>query len=225
MIGPPARIPVDPDAPEAKRWLLTELAKPEYQQAKPSPLDDTVNHVLDWLNDLINSLGSARLPGVGSVLPIVLVVLVAALLVVAFLVFGVPRLNRRGTLPGELFGDDDRRDAATLRRDAHRAAAAGDYAIAIAELFRALARRLDERAIVAGYPGSTATDFARRAALAFPGAEQQLAAAATAFDAVRYLGRPGDEEQWTRMQAVEAELRDARPAHGAPLAEFAELPR
>jgi len=213
----PADVPVDPDAPEAKRWLLTELAKPEYQQAKPSPIEDAVNHVLDWLNDLIDSLGDARIPGLGSALPIVLVVVVVALLVIAFLVFGLPRLNRKAAVTGELFGEDDLRDADALRRDARRAAAAGDYATAVADMFRAIARRLDERTIVSSFPGSTARDVARRAALAFPDAGDRLTAAAADFDGVRYLGRAGDAVQWHRMEALEADLRDARPLRGGSL--------
>ena len=223
MIGPGAGVPVDPDAPEATRWLLTELAKPEYQQAKPSPFEDAVNHVLDWLNDLVNSLGGAQVPGLGGALPVVLIGLVVALGVVAFLVFGLPRINRRAAATGELFGDDDPRDAGTLRRDARWAAAAGDYATAVAELFRALARRLDERTIVTAYPGSTARDFARRAGGAFPAAADRLLAAASDFDGVRYLGQPGDVGQWARMEALEADLRDARPERGGSLDELAEV--
>ena len=87
----------------------------------------------------------------------------AAALVVAFLIFGVPRLNRRSRVAGVLFGEDDDRGSADMRRDAAAAASRGDYATAIAELFRALARGLAERTIVTVTPGTTARGFAGRA--------------------------------------------------------------
>jgi hypothetical protein len=56
---------------------------------------------------------------------------VIAALIVGFILFGVPRLNQRSKSLGALFGDEDDRDSTTLRRAAERAAAAGDYTIAI----------------------------------------------------------------------------------------------
>ncbi len=219
----PGKVPVDPDSPEAKRWLIAELAKPQYQQARPSPLEDWINGFLDWLNGLLDSLGNAQIPGIGGLLPIVLVGVVVVLLVIAFLVFGLPRINRRSRPAGELFGEDDDRDADALRRDAQRAAAAGDFTTAGAELFRATARRLDERTIVSAFPGSTARDVARRASAAFPAAAERLAAAAADFDAVRYLDVPGTEQQWRRMEQLDAELHDARPVRRESVDELAGI--
>ncbi|MFC5503360.1 DUF4129 domain-containing protein [Lysinimonas soli] len=208
----PLDVPVDPDAPEAQRWLLDELSKPQYQAAKPGLLDQIVRAIQNWLSSL--RLSGSGIPVIGDLLPIVLAVLVAALLVVAFLIFGVPRLNRRGAASDELFGADDRRDADALRRDALRAAAAGDYATAIAELFRALARGLAERTLVSSFPGSTANDVAARAARVFPDAAERLRTAARSFDGVRYLGAPGSRDEWDALVALEGELRGARPTHG-----------
>jgi hypothetical protein len=222
MSGSPLRVPVDPDAPEAQRWLVQELAKSPYQQSKPGPIEDLIQRFLDWLRSILpNSAPSTRVPDLSGLLPVLIVAVVLVLLVVAFLVFGLPRLNRRSRAEGELFGDDDERDADTLRREARRAAAAGDFATAIVELFRALARRLDERAVVASFPGTTARGFARRAGDAFPAAAERLASCAADFDAVRYLDAVGTREQWERIQALEAELHDARPRRAESLDEFA----
>jgi hypothetical protein len=219
-----ADVPVDPDAPTAQQWLARELSGAPYQQAKPGPIEDLVNRVVDWLSTLVRARsggGAFDIPDLSGLLPAILVVLVLGLLVVAFLVFGVPRLNRRSKArTGELFEDD--RDADTLRRDARRSAASGDYATAVAELFRALARRLDERAVVSSFPGTTARGFASRAGAAFPDAAERLAVCARDFDAVRYLEEPGTAEQWARIEALEAELHDARPRHAESLDEFAE---
>ena len=209
----PGDVPVDPDAPEAQRWLLDELAKPAYQSAKPSLFDQILQAIQDWLDSL--RLPSAPgIPVIGNLLPVALLLLIAVLLVVAFLVFGLPRLNRRSAAKGELFGDDDRRDAAALRRDAERAAAAGDYATAIAELFRALARSLHERTLVSAFPGSTASDVAGRAGRVFPDAADRLRSAARSFDGVRYLGAAGSVEEWESLVALERQLRSARPPAG-----------
>jgi len=226
MIGIPADVPVDPDAPKARHWLEQELAKAPYQQAHPSLIQQAWNQFEDWLNGLFQSLGDAKVdvPGVGNILPVILVVLVVVLGVVAFLIFGLPRINRRSRVPGELFGEDDPRDAAALRRDARKAAAGGDFTTAVAELFRALARRLDERAIVSTFPGTTARGFATRAGDAFPVAAERLGDCAADFDAVRYLGRPGTAEQWERIAALEAELRDAHPVRTESLEDLVGTP-
>jgi hypothetical protein len=207
----PTRVPVDPDAPEAQRWLLDELAKSTYRAAQPSPFQQLAQQIIDWINSLINSLGSTQIPGAGTLLNLLIGLVVLVLLVIAFLIFGLPRLNRRSTIGGELFGEDDLRDAAALRRDAARAAAAGDYTTAIMELFRALARGLDERTLVTAYPGSTARDIAERAGAVFADAAPRLLEAARAFDAVRYLDVAGTSSQWEALLALDTELRRARP--------------
>jgi hypothetical protein len=208
----PVDLPVDPDGPTARQWLLDELAKPPYRAAQPTPFDLLVKQIQDWINSLIEGLGSVQIPGVGNLLGLVAIVVVIVILVVAFLVFGLPRITRRSAANGELFGDDDTRDAATMRRDAERAAASGDYTAAIAELFRALARGLDERTLVSVFPGSTAGDVASRAAAVFPDAAARLHAAARAFDEVRYLDTTGTAAHWEQLVALERELRTARPA-------------
>jgi hypothetical protein len=222
----PLRVPVDPDAPTAQRWLARELSGSPYQQAKPGPIEDLVDRALDWLQNLVlpRPQPGGGLPDLSGLVPALLVVGVLLLLVIAFLVFGVPRLNRRSRNRRELF-DDDERDADTLRRDARRSAADGDYTTAVVALFRALARRLDERAVVPSFPGTTARGFARRAGDAFPDAAERLASCADDFDAVRYLDLPGTAEQWERIRALEAELHGARPRHAEPLDEFAEALR
>jgi uncharacterized protein DUF4129 len=210
----PLDVPVDPDGPEARRWLLDELSKPPYQSAQPSPFDQVVRVVEDWINSLINGLGSVEIPGIGNLLGLVVVAIVVVLLVIAFLVFGLPRIGRRSSATAGLFAEGDIRDAAAMRRDAERAAASGDYTVAIAELFRAVARGLDERTLVSTFPGSTASDLAGRASEVFPDAAPRLALAAASFNGVRYLGATGTAAQWEQLVALERELRTAKPPRG-----------
>ena len=199
-------VPVDPEAQEARQWLVDELSKPEYRAAQPTWFDLLASAISDWLSSLTTGAGGGP-PGIGT---LIVVLLVAVVLVVAFLVFGLPRLNRRSTVGGVLFGDDDDRDAAAMRASAQLAAANGDYSLAVAESFRAIARGLVERTVLTTMPGTTAHDFALRAAGAFPASAASLASAAAAFDDVRYLGGKGSREQYERVAALDAELRTAR---------------
>lgn len=200
-------VPVDPDAEEARRWLLDELSKADYRAAQPTWFDLLASAIADWLGSL--TVGAADgPPGIGT---LIVVLIVAAVLVVAFLLFGLPRLNRRSTVSGSLFGDDDRRDAAAIRASAQLAASNGDHSLAISEMFRAIARGLAERTVLTTSPGTTAHDFAMRAGRAFPASAGDLATAAASFDDVRYLDRVGTSAQYEQVAALERELRAARP--------------
>ena len=199
--------PVDPAPPEARDWIVNELAKPPYQAAKPTLFDQIAKAIGDWFASL--QFGDAEGPPTLGIAVIVGIVVVG--LVVAFLIFGLPRLNRRSSVAGALFGEDDARTATRIRADAAAAAARGDYETAIEEMFRAIARGLAERSIITTTPGTTARGFAGRAGIAFPGQAQQLVASAASFDEVRYLSRPGTEAAYLAVASLEAELRAAKP--------------
>ncbi|TBN55997.1 DUF4129 domain-containing protein [Glaciihabitans arcticus] len=202
-----ASVPVDPDRPEAQQWLLDELAKPEYQAARPTWFDLAARAVMDWITSL-EVFGVSGPPGL--VLLVVLGIAVIGL-VLAFLIFGVPRLGRRSRVTGSLFGSDDDRDAAAIRRSAESAARSGDYSLAIAEMFRSIARGLAERTVLTTSPGTTAHEFATQAGRAFPAEATALSAASAAFDGVRYLGQDGTAEQYSAVSALEIQLRSVRP--------------
>jgi len=204
----PFDVPVDPDAPEGAQWLIDELSKPVYQAAKPTLFDRIAQAIGDWINSLqLGSMSGPPALGVG-----VLVTLIVVGIIVAFLIFGVPRLNRRSAVTGSLFGDDDARSAARIRQDAMDAAARDDFSLAVAEMFRSIARGLAERTIVTTTPGTTARGFAARAGQPFPLFAARLVESATAFDDVRYLGRDGTRAQFDAISALESDLRAARPA-------------
>lgn len=199
--------PVAPDREEARDWLITELTGPEYAAAQPTWFDLLVQSILDWLAQLTVPVGEGGFPW----WIVVLVVLVIIIVIIAIRIVGLPRLRRRRDAAGSLFGDDDRRDAAAMRREAARAATNGDYTTAVAELYRAVARDLDERTLVSVLPGTTAQGFARDAGTVFPTESAALAASAADFDAVRYLGATGTAEQWQRILGLDGRLRAARP--------------
>lgn len=204
----PFSVPVEPDRPTARQLLADELAKQEYQRAKPSWFDYLLSAIRDWLASL--QIGSAQGPPAFGLL--VLLIVIGVLLLIAFLIFGVPRLNRRSTLSRSLFGEDDARTAAQMRAAAEAASARGDFAVAIAEMYRAIARGLAERTVLTTSPGTTAHDFATRAGSAFPSSATELTASARAFDDVRYLGGTGSREQYELVALLERTLRSAKPA-------------
>ncbi|MEX1078702.1 MAG: DUF4129 domain-containing protein [Homoserinimonas sp.] len=199
-------VPVDPDADEALGWILDELSDPRYEAAKPTWFDRLSAAFLDW----VASLFDGATGGSPDLLLAIVVLVVVAALVAAFFIFGMPALNRRSAVSGALFGRDDERSAEQMRRAADAAASSGDWALAIEEAYRAIARGLAERTILATTPGTTAHGFSARAGAAFPALDDELAAAADTFDRVRYLGRPGTEAEYLAVTALERELRTAR---------------
>jgi hypothetical protein len=208
-------VPVDPDADEAARWLRDELAKPAYQEARPSWFDRFAQSVWEWLL----GLRGPELDGPADIGRLIVVLVIVAVIVTAFFIFGRPALARRSKIAGSLFGEDDARDAAAMRRDAERAAASGAWADAIADMFRAVARGLSERAIVRTSPGTTAQDFAAAAARAFPALSSGLVASSATFDSVRYLGRAGSPAEYSELAELERALRAATPVLAEPAAE------
>ena len=77
--------------------------------------------------------------------------------------------------------------------------------------FRALARATAERGVVDTPPGATVHAYARAAAVAFPASAFDLEEAATAFDDVRYLRRPGTAELYRRVSEVDDQIASSRP--------------
>lgn len=203
----PADVPVDPSAPDARELLLRELADPEYQAAQPTLLDLIGQAIAEWLQSLVAPTDGS----LDGLIPLVIVVLVAVGIVVAFLVWGVPRRNRRSRADDGLFGADERRSAAQLRTDAAAAAARGDHTAAALDAFRALARGLQERTVVTMLPGTTAHEFAGQASAAFPDLSPAVIAAADGFDSVRYAGAAGTPELYRSIVDLDASLSRRSP--------------
>ncbi|WP_265521843.1 DUF4129 domain-containing protein [Oerskovia flava] len=171
-------VPVDPDASTARRWLLEELALPEYSTG-PSLLE----RFLKWLGDLFDGAPSLDMDPLTAAVVIVVALLVVG--AIAYYVAGPVRLSRRTRIAGAVF-EDDERDAAELRAAADAAAAAGDWATAVVERFRAVVRSLEERVVLEPQPGRTAHEAAASAAQRIPGLTAELEQGARLFDDVLY---------------------------------------
>ncbi len=204
---------VDPD--EARRLLERELERSAYDGARPTWWDRASRSFLDWLGSLradgIDSPAAAR---TALVIAIVVLVAVVVLVVVAR---GLPRRRARAGDgdTGGVFDADDLRSARELLEAAQAAVRRADWSAAVLDGFRAIARGLGERDLVPDVPGATARTIAARGAVPFPASAGALDAAATAFDAVRYLGGEADEADEAaalRVLDTERSVRQARPA-------------
>jgi hypothetical protein len=174
-----AEVPVDPDRQQAQQWAVQELSRKEYQDARPS----LIERALEWVQDRFDAIR----PGFGS--PVQITVTVLAVLLVAAVAFaiwrsgGIRRQFRRrapAVLPNYVTTAADHRAAA----DRH--AQAGQWADAVLERFRAIARELAERTLVPADPGATATEVARAGGRALPELAADLRTAARHFDDVCY---------------------------------------
>lgn len=197
-------MPVEPTEEEARRWLVEELSRAEYDAARPSLLDRFV----EWLFDLLD-LDAVPSAGEGLGAALIALILVVALVVVVRVVGPVQRAGRRRA-GGSVF-DDEIVSADEHRRRADRFAAAEQWAEAVRERFRALVRALEERAVLDERPGRTADEASAEAGVALPDLAGALAAAAHTFDDVCYGGRSADAEQHRAVQGLEQQVARARP--------------
>lgn len=194
-------LPVQPDAGQGRSWARAELAGPEYDH--PS----LVRRALEWLLARLQDLPLPHGSGT-AITGTVLVALLVALLVWALWRAGGP-LGRRAGAADDVF-DAPARSAASHRAAADAAAGAGDLRTAVLERFRAVVRELEERAVLAEQPGRTAGEAARAAAARLPDLGAPLAAAARAFDDVRYGDRPATPEMDAGLRELDAALRAGR---------------
>jgi hypothetical protein len=141
----------------------------------------------------------------------------AAVALAALLVFvAVVVLARVGPLARSHASSDHRvpgvqsLSAADYRRRAGRLAAAGDYAGAILETVRAMARELEERAVLAPRIGRTADEIAEEAAQVLPRDAGALREAARLFDDVCYGQRPGTAAGYGLVRDLDTHIASAR---------------
>ncbi|KHK98904.1 hypothetical protein LK09_08615 [Microbacterium mangrovi] len=194
--------PLTPDGATAQSWAREELRDPAYAAAHPTAFDRFARSVQEFFLHLFD----AGAPGdSGRWLAVIACVVLVVLLIVAVVLWGRPRARRRAAAGDEpsLFGDVEHRTAAQLRKAAAAAADRADWDTAVILRQRALARGLAERGLLDTPPGTTVHGFARSAAVLLPDLRDELDAAATAFDDVRYLRLPGTAERYARVAHVD----------------------
>ncbi|WP_221585395.1 DUF4129 domain-containing protein [Microbacterium sp. G2-8] len=203
-----------PDRDDAREWAEQELSDPAYREAEPTLFD----RVAQAIGDVIANLFTPQIGGAewSPLWTIVIVAIAVAAIVVAFVIWGLPRGERRhASRPSAELFDDDARSAAELRTDADAAAAREDWDAAVVLRFRAIARGIDERGVLFAPPGMTARAFSEAAREYFPPHASDLAAAASRFDDVRYLRRRATRETAQQLAGLDRALASARPAKAA----------
>jgi hypothetical protein len=195
---------IDIDRDAAHDAAQRELNKPGYSHGS------LTDQLLRLLDDLVYKLVSdgASVPG-GWLTVSVLLILVAVAVVVAIRVARRTMRTNRGRRDA-LFGSVEM-SSVEHRAAAERSVSQGDWASAIRHRLRAVARHLEETAVLHPVPGRTATELARDAGAAIPGLLVELRSGATTFNDVTYGEQPGSEAEYRML----ADLDDHLLAHAA----------
>jgi hypothetical protein len=201
-----ADLPVVPDRDTAREWLSSELQRPEYAE-RESLLQRLINWVLEWFQSIEWPATAVSGPQLG----IVVAVIAAVVLLIAWLVAGPVQLGRNRARSAEVLDTDDARTAAQMRAAADAASSSGDWRTASVERFRAVVRSLEERVIIEPRPGRTAQEAAADAGLRLPAQAAGLHAGADLFDGVEYGDRVATAADDADLRALDAAVTAARP--------------
>jgi hypothetical protein len=185
--------PVTRDAAQAA--ARDEVAKRAYHRHDPS----LAARALSWLWNKLGHLlaaGTRHSPGhaVGALLVIAIVAAVVVLILAR-----VGALRRTPRADEAIFGTAES-TADDHRKLARRFAAAGQWAEAIREHLRAIAREFEQRGVIDPRPGRTAAELCREASRELPALARDLSRATSTFEAVWYGGRTAtaDDERLLR---------------------------
>lgn len=183
----------------AQAAARAELAKRAYHRNDPSLIDRGLEWFLKKLGRLLEN-GARHAPGHQLGLLLILLIVSAVVAVVTARV-GVLRRSPRGD--EAIFGVEET-TADDHRRRAEEFAQAGQWAEAIRERLRAIARELEQRGVLDPRPGRTAAELSRDAGAQLPAVAADLRTAASIFDRVWYGGRTAtaaDEELLRRLDS------------------------
>lgn len=203
-----ADVPVQPSREQARGWALRELSGREYADARPG----VVERALLWLFDRLGQLGGSEHPVSLLLLGVILAVLLA---LIGWAVYRAGGLRRTARVPGSAVLDRPDTTAAEHRQAAERHAEAGRWGPAVLERFRAVARTLEEQAVLTPQPGRTADELARDGGLWLPDLAADLAAGARLFDDVCYGDRSVGEDAYVRLRLLDERVGAARPVSHA----------
>ena len=193
------------------------LARAELSKAIYHPHRSLTQRILNGIGELLNDLSQAgrAFPG-GWWAAVALAALLATVITVVLSRTGPLARSRRAA--GQPMGSSGPLSAADHRLRAGRLAAGGDYAGAILERVRAIARELDERAVLTPRAGRTANEMAEEAGAALPAEAGALRGAALMFDDICYGERPGTQQNYALVSDLDTRIRAAAPKPAARLA-------
>lgn len=191
---------IDIDRDAAHEAAQRELGKPIYPRAS---LTDRIYY---WIEELLYKIAveGSSLPGGWLTLAVLLLLVAVAVVVAVRIARRTMRTNRGGGYG--LFGDHEL-SSAEHRATAEQYATEGNWAAAIRHRLRAVARQLEETAVLDPVPGRTATELARDAGRALPNLATELSGAADAFNDVTYGELPGTESAYRMIANLDDHLR------------------
>jgi len=191
---------IDIDRDAAHEAAQHELGKPIYPKAS------LTERLMDWINELLYRLvdASSSMPGGWLTISVLAILLVTAIVVAVRIARRTMRTNRGSEYA--LFGGHEL-SAAEHRATAEQYAAEGNWSAAIRHRLGAVARQLEESAVLDPVPGRTASELARDAGRAIPNLATELSRAAEAFNDVTYGERPGTEAGYRMVADLDDHLR------------------
>ena len=197
--------------PLVRRRAGQTLARTELSKAIYHRHESLAQRLLDAINRLLNDLytvGKSFPGGWWSVVALATLTALAVALVLARL----GPLARARREAGQQAAGRPPLSAADHRQHAAQLASAGDYAAAILEAVRGIARQLEERGVLSPRLGRTADEIAAEAGLAQPAEAAALHDAARLFDDICYGERPGTADGYALVRSLDTRLQSARPA-------------
>ena len=197
--------------PLVSRQTGQTLARSELSKAIYHRHESLAQRLLDAISRLLNDLYSAGQSFPGGWWAVVALAALTALALTLVLTRLGP-LARAHREAGPLVPSGQPLSAADHRQRAARLASDGDYAGAILETVRAIARQLEERAVLSPRLGRTANEIAAEAGLVLPAEAAALRDAAQLFDDICYGQRPGTPAGYALVHALDTRLQSARPA-------------
>lgn len=191
---------------EARRRARDELSHAiyhRYDDPWPVRIVHRIEHALGHAFDS----AATHSPG-GGVGAIGFVIVLVA--VVAFARWRLGPMARTAHMSVDILADTTM-TATEHRRRAKAAADAGEWKAAVVERMRAIARGLEERALLDPRPGRTADELAAEAGRMLPAAREVLVTAATTFDAVAYGDRVATADDYDTLRRADETATAARP--------------
>ena len=198
-------------SPLVSRRTGQELARSELSKAIYHPHESLAHRLPDAISRLLNDLYTAGQSFPGGWWSVVALAALTAL-AVSLVLARLGPLARAHREPGPLATGGAPLSAADHRRRAAGLAGAGNYAEAILEAVRGIARQLEERGVLSPRLGRTADEIAVEAGLALPAEAAALQDAARLFDDICYGERPGTAAGYAQVRDLDTRLQSARPA-------------
>jgi hypothetical protein len=194
------RAGVPPSPEEVREQAEAVLARPEFDQAEPSPIDRAIEWIGERLGDL---LGRGNEAAAGSRV-FGYLVLAAGVAVCGYLLYrwlGRLRAETEPVDPAVVTGDPTSRPS-DWRAAAERLEARGEWKEALRCRYRVLVSELVERELVDDVPGRTAGEYRAEVGAGLPAVAPAFSEASDLFELAWYADAPTGAEENRRIRGL-----------------------